>query len=68
MSAFPEASEATPSRDYAALAPEIIPAELFDLFGSLDSTGHVVKLSGRVFDLTNIGAEMLSGQGFTETV
>ncbi len=43
-------------------------AELFDIFGKLDSEGRVITVSGRLFGQTSTDPEKLSGQIFAETV
>ena len=43
-------------------------AELFDIFGKLDSEGRVITVSGRLFEHTSTDPEKLSGQIFAETV
>jgi hypothetical protein len=40
----------------------------FDFFGLLDATGHVVTLTGRLFQKTNTNTKLLTGQRFSETV
>lgn len=40
----------------------------FPLYGTLDETGRVIDLAGRIFSETNIDPVMLSGQAFAETV
>ena len=41
---------------------------IFDLFGTLDHEGRVVRLAGRIFDKTNTDPSLLVGQRFSETV
>lgn len=41
---------------------------IFDLFGTLDREGRVVRLAGRIFDKTNTDPSLLVGQRFSETV
>ncbi len=43
-------------------------ANVFDLFGTLDETGKVIDLGGRIFERTNANPELLTGQRFAETV
>lgn len=40
----------------------------FDFFGLLDAAGHVVTLSGRLFQKTNTNTKLLTGERFSETV
>jgi PAS domain S-box-containing protein len=40
----------------------------FDFYGTLDGKGHILSLSGKIFEKTNANAEMLRGQPFSETV
>src|SRR5215203_1332053 len=40
----------------------------FEFFGTLDDSGRVVSLSGRLFDRTGINTNLLVGQLFSETV
>jgi PAS domain S-box-containing protein len=40
----------------------------FDFFGTLDRTGRILALTGRILEKTNANAELLSGQHFSETV
>lgn len=68
MSSFPEAIEPIGSPDVARPKSDSIPAELFDLYGSVSLSGIVEKLSGRVFEMAKVRAELLAGQPFTETV
>lgn len=42
--------------------------DVFDFYGTLDLTGKVRKLSGRVFTSTNTDPGLLLGQVFSETV
>jgi PAS domain S-box-containing protein len=40
----------------------------FDVFGTLDKEGRVITLGGRIFEKTNLNADLLLGQDFSETV
>ena len=40
----------------------------FEFFGTLDSEGRVIALSGRLFKRTNTNTKLLAGQRFSETV
>src|SRR5215203_2638671 len=40
----------------------------FEFFGTLDGSGYVVELTGRLFDRTNTNTNLLAGQLFSETV
>lgn len=57
-----------------AIEPNTIPFSdqildgLFDLYGTLDTDGRVVDLSGRVFNTTATDPGLLAGQRFAETV
>jgi PAS domain S-box-containing protein len=41
---------------------------IFDLFGTLDPEGRVLRLQGRIFNKTNTNPSLLTGQRFCETV
>lgn len=41
---------------------------VFDFHGTLDASGHVLDLSGRIFEVTNTNPELLVGQQFSQTV
>ncbi|PYT01942.1 MAG: hypothetical protein DMF63_03670 [Acidobacteria bacterium] len=40
----------------------------FEFFGTLDRTGRILSLDGRLFEKTNTKTKMLAGQLFSETV
>ena len=40
----------------------------FEFFCTLDSTGHILSISGRLFERTNTNTKLLKGQLFSETV
>ncbi len=41
---------------------------IFDFFGTFDSSGRVLRLSGSIFETTNTNPALLAGQKFSETV
>ena len=41
---------------------------IFDFFGTLNSEGRVVELTGRIFETTNTNPVLLTGQLFSQTV
>src|SRR6478735_7863439 len=41
---------------------------VFDFFGTLDTTGRVISLSGSIFDQTKTDPSLLIGQPLSETV
>ncbi len=47
---------------------ETIFNNVFDFYGTLDSEGRVISLSGRIFESTNTNPELLTGQLFSQTV
>jgi signal transduction histidine kinase/CheY-like chemotaxis protein len=47
---------------------EIILNELFDFYGTLDTSGRVLDIKGRIFTSTGIDPSLLSGQPFAHTV
>lgn len=47
---------------------DIIFRNIFDLYGTLDLEGRVIRLAGRIFEKTNTDPSLLVGQRFSETV
>src|SRR6185503_11544383 len=60
-------SERVIKDDFDARSKAVFQAA-FDFFGLLDATGHVVTLTGRLFQKTNTNTKLLTGQRFSETV
>ena len=58
------------SPDHTYFEPRVLSLfeHLFEFFGTLDSRGRVLELTGKVFDLTMIDPKTLSGQSFADTV
>jgi PAS domain S-box-containing protein len=59
--------EATDSPEFDRRSQAIFD-NAFEFFGTLDLTGRVVALSGRLFERANTNTKLLVGQHFSETV
>lgn len=60
-------TEATNSPEFDRRSQAIFDTA-FEFFGTLDLTGRVVELSGRLFERANTNTKLLVGQHFSETV
>ncbi len=56
-----------PSQEFD-LRSQAIFDNAFEFFGTLDSTGHILSISGRLFERTGTNTNLLKGQLFSETV
>ncbi len=57
-----------PKNAYSDTDAEKIFENIFDFYGTLDASGRVLNLSGRIFQMTNTDPELLIGQQFSQTV
>jgi len=53
---------------YSGAEVQKIFGNIFDFYGTLDCSGQVLSLAGRIFQMTNTDPDLLIGQQFSQTV